>query len=86
MNIHVSNLSLNVIDADLRRLFAAYGAVGSALIMRDKLNGRSKGIALIEMEVEAQGRQAVLCLNQTLLDGRPIAVSEIRYNVSDYKN
>jgi RNA recognition motif-containing protein len=86
MNIHVSNLSLNIIDADLRKLFAAYGEVNSAVIVRDKLNGRSKGSALIDMVNDTQGRQAVLCLDQTIIDGKPITVSEIKYSIRDYKN
>lgn len=86
MNIHVSNLSLNIIDSDLRKLFAAYGEVNSAVIIRDKLNGRSKGSALIDMVNDSQGRQAVLCLDQTIIDGKPITVTELKYSIRDYKN
>ena len=86
MNIHVSNLSLNIIDADIRRLFSAYGEVNSAVILRDKLNGRSRGTALIDMVNDSQARQAVLCLDQTLMDGKPITVSEIKYSIRNYKN
>ena len=86
MNIHVSNLSLNVIDADLKKLFAAYGEVSSAVIIRDRLNGRSKGSALIDMVNDAQGRQAVLCLDQTVIDGKAITVTEIRFSLQDNKN
>ena len=74
MNIHVSNLSLNIIDSDLRKLFAAYGDVNSAVILRDKLNGRSKGAAIIDMEVDSQARQAIQCLDQTMMDGKSISV------------
>ncbi|HZF63132.1 MAG TPA: RNA-binding protein [Chitinophagaceae bacterium] len=86
MNIHVSNLSLNVIDADIRRLFSAYGEVLSASIIRDKLNGRSKGLAIIDMVNDSQARQAILCLDQTEVDGRAIAVSEIKYSPGGYKS
>ena len=86
MNIHVANLSLNIMDADVRRLFSAYGEVVSAVIIRDKLNGRSKGAAIVDMINERQGRQAILCLDQTIVDGKPIAVSEIKYSARDYKN
>lgn len=86
MNIHVSNLSLNIIDSDLRKLFAAYGEINSAVIIRDKLNGRSKGSALIDMVNDSQARQAILCLDQTMLDGKVITVSEIRYSIRDNNN
>ena len=49
MNIHVSNLSLNIIDSDLRKLFSSFGEVDSAVIVRDKWNGRSRGTALVDM-------------------------------------
>lgn len=77
MNIQVYNLSRNLRDTDLRRLFAAYGVVNSAEIMRDKLNGRSKGNGVIEMPVEQEARQAIESLDQTLVDGKKISVSEL---------
>lgn len=76
MNIQVFNLSLNTEDRDLRRLFSAFGIVASAEVVRDKLNGRSKCNAIIEMPIETEGRQAIESLNQTLLDGKKISVSE----------
>ena len=84
MNIHVSNLSLNVIDADLRKLFGAFGEVGSTEVLRDKRTGRSKGSALVGMPIDKQGRQAILCLNKTVIDGKAISVSEVTYSVGDH--
>ena len=86
MIIHVSNLSFSVIDSDLRKLFAAFGEVITAVIIRDKINGRSKGAALIDMVNDAQARQAIFCLDQTIIDGKPITVTEIRYSIHDHKN
>jgi len=78
MNIQVSNLSLNTGDADVRKLFSPYGIVDSAMVNRNKFNGRSKGSAIINMPVEAQGRQAIISLHQTLMDGKKISVDEVR--------
>ena len=77
MNIQVYNLSRNTSDADLRRLFAAYGVVNSAEVVRDKLNGRSKGNGVIEMPVEREASQAIASLDQTVMDGKNISVSEL---------
>ena len=77
MNIQVHNLTLNVVDSDMRKLFAAYGVVDSAEVIKDKLNGRSKGHALIDMPVEAQAKQAIMSLNQTMVDGKKITVREV---------
>ena len=84
MNIYVSNLSLNIIDADLRKLFSPYGEVSSAEILRDKWNGRSKGSAYVHMANDGQGSRAILCLDKTVVDGKAITVSEVVYDVSDH--
>ena len=86
MTIHVSNISLNIIDADLRRLFSAYGEVNAVMIDRDKLNGRSRGTAQIDMVNDSQAKQAILCLNHMVVDGKPISVKEVSNNISDYMN
>jgi len=77
MNIQVHNLSLNVIDSDIRKLFAAFGIVDAAEVIKDKLNGRSKGHAVVDMPVETQARQAIITLDQTIVDGKKISVREV---------
>lgn len=76
MNIQVLNLSLNIEDRDMRRLFSPFGIVASAEVIRDKLNGRSKCNAMIDMPVDSQGRQAIESLHRTMLDGKIISVNE----------
>lgn len=86
MHIQVSNVSSNIIDSDLQKLFAAYGEVYSVVILRNKLNGRSRGTAMIDMVNAHQGRQAIECLDGTIIDGQAIMVSEIKYSIRDNKN
>lgn len=86
MNIHVTNLSLNIIDSDLRKLFASFGEVDSAVIVRDRWNGRSRGTALVDMVNDAHGHAAIEALHKSKLDGKIITVSEIKYSIRDYKN
>ena len=76
MNIQVYNLSLNTSDRDVRKIFAPFGVVVVAEVVRDKLNGRSKCNAMVEMLIESEGRQAIESLHQTLLNGKMISVSE----------
>lgn len=78
MNIQIFNLSMNTEDRDLRRLFSSFGSVTSAEVIRDKLNGRSKRNGIIEMPIDNEARQAIVSLNQTLLDGKLISVTEYR--------
>jgi len=76
MNILANNLSVNLIDSDIRRLFAPFGVVNSAEVVKDKLTGRSKGRALISMPVETEARQAIVSLDQTTIDGKKISVKQ----------
>ena len=78
MTIQVHNLSHNTNDSDLRKLFATYGVVNSAEVTRDRNNGRSKGNAVINMPIDQEALQAIASLNQTIMDGRKISVSELQ--------
>jgi RNA recognition motif-containing protein len=77
MNIRISNISLNTTDSALRKLFAPYGNVDSATVNRNTLNGRSLKSGQISMPVTAQARQAIESLDNTMMDGKIISVSEI---------
>lgn len=77
MNIRISNISLNTTDSALRKLFSPYGNVDSATVNRNALNGRSLKSGQISMPVPAQARQAIESLDNTMMDGKIISVSEI---------
>jgi RNA recognition motif-containing protein len=78
MNIYISNLSANIIDADLKLLFAAYGEVSFVQIIRDHLNFNSKGTALIKMPIANEGQHAIASLHLTEIDGKQINVFEAK--------
>lgn len=80
MNIHVTNLHLNLVESDLRRMFTPYGEVNFVKLVRDKLNHRSSGRAFIDMPVEKEGSKAILSLNGTKINGKSILVSEVKYD------
>jgi len=76
MNIYVGNLSWQMTDEDLNTLFAEYGTVSSAKILKDKMNGRSKGFGFVEMEDEEAAKAAIAGLNETEVQGRKLIVNE----------
>jgi RNA recognition motif-containing protein len=78
MTIQIFNLSRNTNDTDLRKMFSVFGVVNSAEVNRDANNGRSKGNGVINMPVENEALQAIASLDQTLIDGKKISVSELR--------
>lgn len=78
MNLYVGNLSYDVVQTDLETLFGQVGAVKSAVVIRDKYSGESRGFGFVEMESADAGKQAIEELNGTELKGRSIVVNEAR--------
>ena len=76
MNIYVGNLSWQMTDDDLMNLFTQFGAVTSAKILKDKMNGRSKGFGFVEMESAEEAQAAITGLNETEVQGRKLIVNE----------
>lgn len=76
MNIYVGNLSWSMTDEDLNGLFAQYGNVSSAKILKDKMSGRSKGFGFVEMEDDAEARAAIEGLHDNEIQGRKLVVNE----------
>ena len=76
MNIYVGNLSWTMTDDDLSNLFTQYGSVTSAKILKDKMNGRSKGFGFVEMEDDEAAKTAISSLNETEVQGRKLIVNE----------
>jgi RNA recognition motif-containing protein len=76
MNIYVGNLSWSMTDEDLTNLFTQYGTVTSGKILKDKMNGRSKGFGFVEMEDDEAAKTAIANLNETEVQGRKLIVNE----------
>ena len=76
MNIYVGNLSWTMTDDDLMNLFTEHGTVTSAKILKDKMNGRSKGFGFVEMEDDEAAKAAIAALNEVEVQGRKLIVNE----------
>ncbi len=76
MNIYVGNISWGLEDQDLEKVFAEYGTVTSAKIIKDRATGRSRGFGFVEMS--DGGEAAIEALNGTEVDGRELVVNESR--------
>ncbi|MGQ0633766.1 MAG: RNA recognition motif domain-containing protein [Planctomycetaceae bacterium] len=77
-NLYVGNLSYNVTSSELEQLFSQYGTVKSAQVISDRLTGRSKGFAFVEMKSDAEAQAAIQGLNLKEHDGRCLTVNEAR--------
>jgi len=78
MNIYIGNLNYCVKEADLQQVIEEYGAVESVKIIKDRETGKSKGFAFIEMNNDAQAKQAIEELNGFEFEGRTMIVKEAR--------
>ncbi|MFZ1307258.1 MAG: RNA-binding protein [Ferruginibacter sp.] len=78
MNIYVGNLSWSMTDDDLMNLFTEHGTVTSAKILKDKMNGRSKGFGFVEMSSSSEAQTAIEKMNGQEFDGRALTVNEAR--------
>jgi cold-inducible RNA-binding protein len=76
--IYVGNLSFLTTEAALSDLFGAVGAVVSVRIITDRMTGRSRGFAFVEMAEESAAQEAINQLNGKAVDGRDIRVEEAR--------
>ena len=76
--LYVGNLSYNVTDQDLAELFSQAGQVVSAMVIKDKMSGRSKGFGFVEMATKEAADKAVEMLNGTTHMDRPLVVNVAR--------
>ncbi|PLX25848.1 MAG: RNA-binding protein [Salinivirgaceae bacterium] len=78
MNIYVGNLNYRIKEEDLKNVFEDYGQVESVKIITDKMSGRSKGFAFVEMQDDAEARAAMEALHESEFEGRKMIVNEAR--------
>jgi cold-inducible RNA-binding protein len=76
--LYVGNLTYEVTDADLVKLFESYGTVRSAQVVMDRDTGRSKGFAFVEMGSDGEAQAAAAALNGKDSGGRALTVNEAR--------
>jgi RNA recognition motif-containing protein len=78
INIYLGNISYSATEGSIKELFEQYGSVSSVKIITDKLTGRSKGFAFVEMSDRAAGLEAIAKLDGTDFLNRNIKVNEAR--------
>ena len=78
MKLYVGGLAYSVTDKELETLFAEQGKVVSAVVIKDRDSGQSKGFGFVEMEEVSEGQAAIKELNGKELSGRTIVVNQAR--------
>ena len=75
--IYVGNLPYTTSESELQDLFSAHGAVHGVNVVMDRVTGRSRGFAFVDMDDEAAAN-AISALDGTQLGGRSLRVNEAR--------
>ena len=78
MKMYVGNLSRDISEDELKTEFAAFGAVDSVVLIKDKFSGTAKGFGFVEMPVRSEAEAAIAGLNDKEIKGRKMVVNEAR--------
>jgi cold-inducible RNA-binding protein len=76
--LYVGNLTYETTDNDLQNLFAPFGTVQSAQVIKDRDTGRSKGFGFVEMNSGDEAQAAINALNEKESNGRKLTVNEAK--------
>lgn len=76
--LFVGNLSWGITDDSLREAFEQCGTVISAVVITDRMSGRSKGFGFVEMATPEEAQSAINALNEKEINGRKVMVNEAR--------
>ncbi|MFH1838636.1 MAG: RNA-binding protein [Candidatus Kuenenbacteria bacterium] len=76
--LYVGGLSYNTTEETLKEVFSEAGTVVSAIIIIDKISGRSRGFGFVEMSSEEEAEKAIEMFSDKEIDGRRITVNKAR--------
>lgn len=76
--LYVGGLPYSTQEDALSGLFAQAGNVTSAVVIMDKMSGRSKGFGFVEMSTEEEAQKAISMFNGNEFEGRKLTVNEAR--------
>ena len=76
--LFVGNVPYTITEDQLKSAFSEAGEVASVAIITDKMTGRPRGFAFVEMATEEGAQKAVESINGKEVDGRALNVNEAR--------
>lgn len=78
IKLYVGGIPYTTKEDDLKEYFSQAGEVVSAVIIIDKMSGRSKGFGFVEMSTEEEAQKAISMFHDKEFDGRKLTVNEAR--------
>lgn len=76
--LYVGNLPWTMTGDSLREMFAQFGEVTEAVIITDRMSGRSKGFGFVTFATEEAAAAATQQMHEKEIEGRKIIVNVAR--------
>lgn len=76
--LYVGGLSYGTNQDGLKEYFSQAGAVQTAIIIMDRMSGRSKGFGFVEMASDEEAQKAIEMFDGKEFEGRTLTVNEAR--------
>lgn len=76
--LYVGNLPWSLNNDSLRELFSQFGEVVDAVVISDRMTGRSKGFGFVTFADDSAAEAAIEAMHQKEVDGRAIVVNVAR--------
>lgn len=73
--LYVGNLPWSMTGDSLRSMFSAYGELTDAVVISDRMSGRSKGFGFVTFANEADAQKAAAEMNDKDVEGRKLVVN-----------
>lgn len=76
--LYIGGLSFDTTDDSLGAAFAQAGTVVSAVVIKDRNTGRSRGFGFVEMSTDEEAAKGIEMWDGKELDGRTVKVNEAK--------
>ena len=76
--LYVGNLPWTITNDSLKEMFAQFGEVTEAVIITDRMSGRSKGFGFVTFATEEAAAAATQQMQEKEFEGRKIVVNVAR--------
>ena len=83
MSIYVENLSSEVEEDDIKRIFLEYGIVKQVYVPANQKTGKNRGFAVVEMEICDEEILAIQMLRGIEWMGRILIANRARVELED---
>ncbi len=74
--LYVGNLPYSFQEEQIEAMFSVHGIVESVQLMTDRLTGRPRGVAYVELDSQENALRAIAALNGNQIEGRNLMVNK----------